>query len=296
MGAKALQMRTSENKTQTAIMPFSIGNIQMKSGTIQRYIPIKDFFPFIKKYDNDTMHRLMYWNSTHMFDDVKGNKDESKAKIIAFSTISESVGGAELAPGQTHVDQRLPGYLSYFSNFTTDLPDGMGSLTFKKSFDRLTEHGWISDNVVLPKAKFNNKKVAVHVILAVSETTATSESVTVNPHVTVRVKEIQDKFDQIAMINNVETKGEETKRLGLDGARNSLSVGISSDRAKEETNAQTNVGIEMDDLKNIFGKPWLAGIVSDAWNAARGDANTAKTKEFLVKGYTPAKVIPEDEK
>ncbi|MHB8208157.1 eCIS core domain-containing protein [Mucilaginibacter sp.] len=299
MGAKAVQMKSSDNRTLNKIAntPIGIGQLQMKQNTIQRYIPISRFFPLIKGYDNHIRHRLMYWNSANTFDKAEEGKDGDttlKAKIADYSNISENTGGAELAPGQTNVDQALPNYLNYFSNFTTALPGGMGRLTFKKSFDRLTDHGWISDNIELPKEKFNNKIITAHVILAVSDVGATSESVTINPHVTVRVKQVQDKFDQIALISDRKSKTNEIKALGLEGTLNSLSVGISSDRAKEDTNAQSNVGISMVALKEMFGESWLVGVVADAWNTAKADPNTAKTKTFLIKGLSSASISSEE--
>lgn len=291
MGAKAIQMKPFDNIIQQ-YSDVSKSALQMKIGTVQRYIEIETFFPLIKGLDNNIKHRLMYWNSGNIFDDVKDDVPALKAKINDFKGISESAGGAELAPGQTDKNERMPGYLNYFSNFSTNLPAGMGVLNFKKSFDRLTDHGWISDNAVLPKAKFNNKEVTAHVILAVKDVEATSESVVINPHVTVRVKDAQDMFDQIALISDKKVKGKEMKKLGLYGSQNSLSIGISSDREKENTNAQANVGIEMPALKAIFTEGWLVGVVNDAQNAAKADASVTKTKTFITKGAT-ADIAPD---
>ncbi|MEH2135719.1 eCIS core domain-containing protein [Nostoc sp.] len=253
-------------------------------GVIQRYIEISKFFLLLDrlKLENNLRHRLMHWNSVGVFDEVQDNEEKLKEKMLEFLNISENVGGGELKPGQKHKDDSLPGWLNYFSEFKTPLPNNWGELSFKKGFDRLTAHGWISDNVVLPKEEFP-KGVAVHVILAVSETNSSSEKVVINPHVTVRVKAVQDKYDQIALINDQKAMTNENKNIGLEGTKNSLSIGIKTDREKADTNASQNIGKPMEDLKKGFTTDWLKEIVDNAWKAAQSDQAVKPTKEFSIK-------------
>jgi hypothetical protein len=307
-----LSERGGEERSARLLSPIQ------EKGVIQRYVAINELFPVIKKMDldNDQRHRVMYWNVYNKFDAAFQTQNASKIEdaINLWVKISEAVGGGERAPGQVHPTNLMraavrssqsqdpahvggwegvpvsvnsegyPDWLNYFSEFETKLPkENWGKLRFRKGFNRLTAHGWISENAVLPLDEFK-KGVAVHVILAVSEYSSTR--VVINPHVTVRAKEVQDKYEQIGMIQDPKIKSTENENLGREGTHSSLSIGIKSVRDKKNTNAAEVVGKEMEELEKEFTEAWLRRIKEDAWEAAKAGQEkgvTEITKAFEIK-------------
>jgi hypothetical protein len=277
------QTRAAQGKAVSREQPKSpqhtkfLKSARPARSVLQGYIPPDQFLEVVARFKRVNgqvdEQRLFHWNNLGKFDEAYEANDGSLVpRLEEWNSISESVGGGLLAPGQVNENEQLPTMLDYFADFQYALPHGWGVLRFAKRFDRMTEHGWISDNVPLPKGIFGKTDVAVHMIIAIRD--AGDDTFICNPHVTIRVK---DYLTMITMMNDQKAKTMEMKKLGMAATQNSLSIGLKSERIGKDI-----PGVDDQKFQAAFSEEWIAGVVKTAEDAAKIKASK-KPKAFILK-------------